>query len=159
MVEMSSPVSRTITECLRLYSSQGEKWKPLPKVEMEQSVRKALKTSRRATVRAATQLWDDAEREHLCPFGFSRQCLRVQLCFPDSCVLWKAASPKCYFPTQNQSKFTLYHESCEKIFETSSTLQHFTLNLNKACFKFLFYYFRTTFLEKIKSRSQSKDGI
>lgn len=56
MVEMSSPVSRTITECLRLYSSQGEKWKPQPNVEMEQSVSEALKTSRRATVRAATQL-------------------------------------------------------------------------------------------------------
>lgn len=46
MVEMSSPVSRTITECLRLYSSQGEKWEPLPNVEMEQSVSKAVKRLR-----------------------------------------------------------------------------------------------------------------
>lgn len=46
MVEMSSPVSRTITECLRLYSSPGEKREPQPNVEMEQSVSAALKTFR-----------------------------------------------------------------------------------------------------------------
>lgn len=56
MVEMSSPVSRTITECLRLYSSQGEKWKPWPNAEMEQSVRTTPERSHRATVGAATHL-------------------------------------------------------------------------------------------------------
>lgn len=50
MVEMSSPVSRTITACLRLYSSQGEKWKTQPKCR---NVMKAVRTSRGAATHLA----------------------------------------------------------------------------------------------------------
>lgn len=78
-------------------------------VEMEQSVSKALKKSRRVTVRAATQLWDNAESEitnlHLAfpinVWGCSFASL-THVCFGSM------FPPKCYFPTQNQYKFTLH---------------------------------------------------
>lgn len=82
-------------------------------VEMEHSVSKTLKTSCRVTARAATQLWDNTERDHV------HLAFPHKLCFLESCVLWQSASPKCYFPTQNQSKFTLHYKSCEKVFETN----------------------------------------
>lgn len=88
MVEMSSPVSRTITERLRLYSSQGEKQEPRPNVEMEQSVSKSAEDvqqsdcqschssvrQRRARSLMSTWLFPSpfASLTHVC---FGRRCL------------------------------------------------------------------------------------
>lgn len=158
MVETSGPVSRTITECLRLYSSQGERWKPNVETHWESDRRQLVeRLSQLSLSREATQ----SEITNN-PFGFSRRWARsavrrgrarALIWYPFGLCRRVALLPRLvwfgrlFFPSATRLlriNLSLHHiltaltRFCTRSYIDSLFSQLLTLRLNKACFKFLY---------------------
>lgn len=108
-VERSSSLSRTITQCLRLYSSRGERWEPRSQRRSEPPLSHATQSREPSGLFPVviSPGWETSQSQSAkILLAFPRHRLRELPRFLNS---WQLVFPQCRSAAQNQSKFTSHH--------------------------------------------------